>query len=226
MRKTLLILILCSPIMVQAQIWAGINAGPSITTVNPQEINTFEQSSEIDSATGRDFAVSFSADLTEKIRAVGRLSYNQSSAYVFHRYIEAQDLENQTDGSMSSQYLGLYLAPVWHKGSGLEFQYGLGFYTGFLMNSSFTGVYRVKKKDDIQTFIAKDAPADSYRNMATGLFTTLGLNLNISPKIQANLNADIVLFLNGKNIIFEDTGSVNEINIRLGVSYLFEKREE
>ncbi len=225
--KRFLVFLLLSPAFSQAQIWAGFSGGLSFTTVNPHEKYTIEQSSRVTSAHGKDFGITFSGDLTNQIRFLGRLTYNKTEADVFHRYIEVQGLENYTIGNVNSQYLGLYLAPQWHKGNKVEFVYGLGFYSGFKMSGTLTGQkYTVKDGKESSKLIMENDAEDSYRNLATGLFTTVGFNFKISPKLQANLNADVILFLNAKNLIFEDTGSVNEINLRFGVSYLFEKREE
>ena len=222
----LIFFMLLLPVGAFSQIWAGFSGGYSFTTVNPPEKFGFEQSSSVDSTRGRDFAMSFTSDITEKIRLTGRMTYNHGSMYVFHRYIEAQGLENQIDGRLEHQYLGIYLAPMWHKGENLEFVYGLGFYTGFKMSGTFSGVYRTLTDRETDIVKVNKAPADNFNGMATGLYTSVGFNLKIRPKLQANLNADVILFLNAKNIIFQDTGSVNEINFRLGLSYLFEKRED
>ncbi|MGB0429428.1 MAG: outer membrane beta-barrel protein [Bacteroidia bacterium] len=226
MKKILLVLCIL-PIGAMAQIWAGFSGGASFTTVNPQENFGYEQGSRVNSAYGFDAGLTFSADFTDKIKLMGRLTYNQTQALVYHRYIEVQGLENHIMGKLESDYLGLYLAPMWHKGQGLQFVYGLGFYTGFKMSGTITGDYWTEENGkESERYELTNARADTYRDLATGLFTTLGFNFNVTPKIQLNLNADVVLFLNAKNIIFQDTGSVNEINLRFGVSYLFEKREE
>jgi len=209
-----------------AQIYAEISSGYSFTTVSPNFRNTFELDSRVDSSFGRDHQISFSGPISSKMRYLFRMGYNQHRIHVFHSKRESQSFTEQLDGRMQSRYLNLMAAPIWHKGERLEFTYGLGFYAGFLFYSRFDGTLKIIDGTETTVYELRNSTPMSYRDMATGLFTTLGLHYSLSPKIKVGLATDLILFLSAKNLIFQDTGSVNEINMRLGVSYKFEKRPD
>lgn len=224
MKRIIGFLMLILPVLAKSQLTLDLSSGPSFTTVNPAQQYSFDQSSEVDSAFGWDHSVSVSGDITPKTRYLIRVGLNSHDVLVFYSYKSSQTLENQIDGRMSSEYLSFMLAPVLHKGDKVELTYGLGFYSGFKVSSSFTGIERVIQDNKAEVYFVRDGITDTYRNVATGLFSTIGVNMALLPKLRAGITADIILFLNGKNLILQDTGSTNEINLRFGLSWYFEKR--
>lgn len=226
MKPAIFLLFVMVPLLAHGQMTLELSSGPSLTTVNPPQKFTFDQTSTIDSSKGWDYVVSLWGDITPKTRYLVRIGYNRHQISVFHSYKLSQNLENQIDGRMSCEYLSLMVGPVLHKGDKVEITYGLGFYSGFKISSSFTGIERVVEDGRAQAFFVQDGFTESYRNTATGLFTTVGLNAAISPQLRTGISADLILFLNAKNIILQDTGSTNEINMRFGISWFFEKRED
>lgn len=195
--------------------------GITTTFTNPPEKFGFDQSSKVNTEVGRDYQLGFKGDLSEKLRYFLAFGYNQQRVNIFHRYKESQQVEWQLDGLMQSEYLSLSIAPQWHKGEKLEFQYGLGFYLGALVSSSFTGTERVIVDNNATPTDVVNGETDTYRGLSTGLFTNIGLAYNINDTWQINMAVDAILFINAKNLIFQDTGSTNEVNARVGIGYTF-----
>lgn len=166
----------------------------------------------------------FSGDVTEKIRYLFRVGYNRHRVHVFHSKKYSQNLTEQIDGRLSSSYLSFMVAPLFHRGGGIEFTYGLGFYAGFRLQQNFNGVIRIIEDNKTEVYPQRNTRPESYRELSTGLFTTVGLHRYLGSKVKVGATADLILFLNAKNFIFEDTGSTNEINLRLGLSYLIQPR--
>lgn len=206
------------------QIHAELSSGVSFTTTNPRELHTFDLTSKVDSSFGWDYQIGFSGDVTEKVRYLFRVGYNRHRVHVFHSKRYSQNMTEQIDGRLSSSYLSFMAAPLFHRGGGIEFTYGLGFYAGFRLQQSFTGVIRVIEGANTEVYPLNNTRPESYRELSTGLFTTVGLHRYLGSKFKVGATADIILFLNAKNFIFEDTGSTNEINLRLGLCYLIQPR--
>lgn len=209
---------------VKSQILAELSSGLSFTTVNPPEIQGFDLSARVDSTRGSDFQLGFSGDLTEKVRYLFRLGYNRHSIHAFHSKRQSQNFTEQLDGRLSSSYMSFMVAPLFHRGTKWEFTYGLGFYAGFRLQHSFTGIVRVIEDNEATIYPFNNVRPESYRETATGLFTTIGLSRSLGEKLRIGATADLILFLNAKNLIFQDIGSTNEINLRAGISYRIEPR--
>lgn len=215
---------LFSGTLLKGQIFAELSSGLSFTTVNPPQIQGFDLSARVDSSRGSDFQLGFSGDVTEKIRYLVRVGYNRQRIHAFHSKRQSQTFTEQIDGRFSSSYLSLMVAPLFHRGNRWEFTYGLGFYAGFRLQHRFDGIIRVIDNNVTEIYPFYNARPESYREIATGLFTTLGLQRQLGEKLKVGATADLILFLDAKNFIFQDIGSTNEINLRIGITYRIEPR--
>lgn len=197
----------------------GISGGLSLQTVSPQMDGGVDYQYRVYNALGRDLALSLYGNVTEKLRFHGRLHYTTNSVQAYHFLRTGADRTQTQEGIFRHSSLGLALLPEWHKGERTEWYYGAGLYGGILVDQGFTGSQTYQNDDDTRVFYANDDPDESFRNFSAALVLTTGLRFPLHQRLKLTVDADVWYYLQAKNWIFEDTGTVNELNLRLGMVY-------
>lgn len=204
----------------------GISGGLSINTVSPNETGGLDYQYRVYNSVGRDYALSVFGDLSEKMRYNVRMTYNQNSTEIYHWLRTAEKTTQTMDGKMESTTLGFMLVPEGHFGTGFELFYGGGLYYGIALNNGFTGTVTLVENQDREVIQATDFEDQSFRSTSSALALSAGLRIPIVKRIKFSATADFLYFFRAKNLIFQDTGNVNELNFRAGLVYQFPDRRE
>lgn len=223
--RFLIILLALSPFAVMAQVSYLISSGISITNVNPTERYDELVSSRAQRIMGSDWQISAMWAVKPTSLFEFRLLYNQHVGNVYYNYQSAVNSRYIIDGEVYGKYAGLMMGVQFNTGEKLKLYYGGGVYMTARMSGKFSGVEKTELNGQVETINITNDHLDFYRNTSLGIYPSAGLGYLFSQKIELILRADFIYFIQPKNVIFAETGTVNELNFSLALKYNIIKNE-